>query len=510
MLILSWSLGASAASLDLLEVGGAYGTVAATNPSALWWNPAGLAVGGGTQILVEAAPTFGGLNVDRTNPDYGTLQEFPGYPTTYDYSGSERYSSIGVVPFVGVSSDLTVPGLGLGLGLYVPTGKAAASDEEWGASRYAAREGSIQTLHTSLGASYRIRELVSLGLSGSLVTSRWYGNSDASVYPDLAEKVRDTLGGTLPETYQDGYIEDQAYTATLVLGGAEDGGGHGVLTDTTFTFGGGVYVTPTDRLGISLAWNQGVSLDHEGAVSFQFQCPPEYDEDSFAAATDGGTCNTTIPGEATLAYKLPSRLHAGVAFLPVDRVRLEVMGAWVGWHVLQDYKVDILVNPSDVPVEDSQFALATAELLRQDRLLARGAKDSFWVGLDGKVEVEEHVTVGGRFTFDKAAIPTEYVSASNIDADTFLLEGMTQIRPVPRLGVGLSYSYAASAARTVTNSVFSQDLDGASALSDNYYKLDDAIDRTFYPSTNGTYALGIHRIGVSVHARLGKSSGTGL
>ncbi|MCA9495257.1 MAG: outer membrane protein transport protein [Myxococcales bacterium] len=509
-MLFAWSLAASAASLDLLEVGGAYGTVAATNPTALWWNPAGLAVGGGTQIMLEAAPTFGGLNVDRTNPDYGTLVEYPDFPTTYDYSGSERYSSIGVVPFLGVSSDLTVPGLGVGLGLYVPTGKAAASDEEWGASRYSAREGNIQTVHLSLGAAYRIKELVSIGLSGSLVNSRWYGNSDASVYPDLAEKVRDTLGGTLAETYQDGFIEDRAYTATLVLGGLEDDGGHGLLTDTTFTFGGGVYVTPTDRVGISLGWNQGVSLSHEGSVSFVFQCPPEYDPDSFNAATDGGTCGTTIPGQATLAYKLPSRLHLGVAVLPVERVRLELMGAWVGWHVLQDYKVDILVNPSDVPVDDSQFALPTAELLRQDRLLARGAKDSFWVGLDGKVEVEEHVTVGGRLTFDKAAIPTEYVSASNIDADTFMLQGMTQIRPVPRLGIGLSYSYAASGARTVSNSVFSQDLARASVESPDYYKLDDAVDRTFYPSTNGTYGLGIHRIGVSVQARLGKVATGGL
>ena len=47
-----WGGAAGAASLDLLEVGGAFGTPAATNPTAIWWDPAGIAVHGGTQVYV--------------------------------------------------------------------------------------------------------------------------------------------------------------------------------------------------------------------------------------------------------------------------------------------------------------------------------------------------------------------------------------------------------------------------------------------------------------------------
>lgn len=500
-----WISSALGAGLDLLEVGGAFGTPAATNPTAIWWNPAGLAIHGGTQIYAEGAPTFGGVRADRANPDYGELGGFDGFPSSYDYGGEETFSSVGVVPFLGASTDFGLEGLGVGLALFVPTARSASTDEAWGPNRFAAREGSIRAAHLALGASYRIAELVGIGVSGSLVDSSWYGESDASALPDLVWTVENYVD-PLPEYYEDGLIEQQDYTTTVTLGGLDPDGGHGALTDRTFTFGAGVYVTPTEVLGISLAWNQGVKLANEGDVTFRFQCPPDADVNGQAAATDSGLCDTTIHGTTTLAYELPSRLHVGVALLPVDRVRLELMGAWVGWSVLDDYVVTPLVSPADIPAVDAAHASPAALILNRERLLARGARDSFWVGFDGKVDLAEELTVGGRVTFDRAAIPTEYVTASNIDADAVILQATTQYRPVAQLGLGLSYSYAASGAREVTDSVFSQDIARADPTSSDFYDSKDAIDRTFYPSANGTYALGIHRIGVSVQARFGGSS----
>lgn len=506
MIVGAWFLAASAASLDLLEVGGAYGTPAATNPSALWWNPAGLSVRGGTQLLIEGAPTFGALKADRANPDYGELGQFDGFPETYDYAGPERFSSIGVVPFFGVSSDFGLDGLGVGLGLYVPTAKSAKTDQAWGPHRFAAREASIRAAHVSLGASYRVKELLAFGISGSIVDSSFSATTDASVLPNLAWTVNQvTGGGDLPGYYQDGLIEQRDYTSTLYLGGID-----GALHDRTMTFGGGLYLTPTESIGISLAYNHGVRLEHEGDVALTFECPPEADTSGRSAAEDSGTCNTTVTGgTATVAYRLPSRIHLGVAWLPVERVRLEAMGAWVGWSVVQDYAVDPNVSPAYFPGRDFSFTRPTAEIVSQDRLIARNLRNSFWIGLDGKVDLREDLTVGGRITFDRAATPIAYVSASNIDADTVILQAMGQYRPVRQLGVGLSYSFAASGARTVTNSAFSQDIARANPDSPDYYDRKDAIDRAWYPSANGRYALGIHRIGVSVQGRFGGAN-TGL
>jgi long-chain fatty acid transport protein len=511
-LLLAFVGRADAASLDLLEVGGAFGTPAATNPTALWWNPAGLAVHGGTQFFAEGAPTFGSVKSVRDNPDYGPVtltqeQVDAGFPTSYDYGGEETFRSTAVVPFAGASTDFGVRGLGVGIGVMVPSGRGAKTTAANGSNRYAIRDGLLLQPRVTVGAAYRLKELLSLGVSGSVVRSSFYAENDVSTYPDVASSVRDLLGGgELPPEFQDAWIEDPNYSARLVLGGREAGGGHGALTDTAFTFGGGVYLTPLDdqRLGISLAWNQGVRLSNTGDVTFEFGCPPAYDTNARSVAEDGGLCNSSVPGTASVGFQLPSRLHVGVAFLPTETVRLELMGAWVGWGVFQDYDVDLLVNPEDIdsPVGASGATLS-ADLLSQERQQARGARDTFWVGLDGKVDVSEMLVVGGRATFDRSAIPTEYVSGNNLDADSLLLLAMTQVRPTPRLGIGLSYTYALAGQRVVTNSVFSQDLARGDATSPDYYLTTPAVNRTFYPSANGSYALSVHRLGLSLQGSFG-------
>jgi long-chain fatty acid transport protein len=510
MLAVWWCGAAQAASLDLLEVGGAFGTPAATNPTALWWNPAGLAVHGGTQVYAEGAPTFGSVAVDRPNPDYGPVtltpeMEAAGFPGAYAYGGTETFRSTAVVPFLGASSDFGVPGLGVGLGVMVPSGRGASSTERNGPNRYAIREGMILAPRVSLGAAWRWRELVSVGLSGAAVRSSFYADSDVSTYPDLTEAVRDYIpGGVLPPEFQDAWIEDPAYGANLVLGGAEKGGGHGSLTDTAFTFGGGLYLTPLgEKLGISLAWNQGVSLANTGDLTLRFACPPAFDATARATAEDGGLCDSTIPGRATVSYRLPSRLHLGVAVVPTDRVRVELMGAWVGWGVFDDYDVSLEVDKDDLDGVNPDATARSATLLSAPRQQARGARDTFWVGVDGKVDLSELVLVGARATFDRSAIPTAYVSGNNLDADTLLLQGVTQLRPSPKVGIGLSYTYALSGAREVTDSVFSQDLARANVTHPRYYLTNPAVNRTFYPTANGTYALDVHRLGISVQGRFG-------
>jgi long-chain fatty acid transport protein len=505
---------ARAGSLDLLEVGGAYGTVAATNPTAVWWNPAGLAIHGGTQFYAEAAPTVGSVRAVRDDPDYGQVQLTPemdaaGFPTAYAYGGEETFRSTAVVPFVGASSDFGVKGLGVGLALLVPSGRGASSTSPNGPNRFAIREGLILAPRVSLGAAYRIKELVSVGLSGSLVRSSFYADSDVSTYPDVAETQRQKNGGVLQPSFQDPYLEGDGYGTTLVLGGRDEDGGHGSLTDTAFTFGAGVYVTPgTDKVGISLSWNHGVALTHTGAATFEFGCPPDYDELAQTAQEYSGLCNSTVPGEATVSYRLPSRLHLGVALLPKEGVRLELMGGWVGWGVFDNYDVTLLVNPADIDSPGGRSVAAEAATsLSQTRQQARGARNAVWAGLDGKVDVAKSATVGARATFDQSALPDEYVSGNNLDANTLLLQATTQLRPLrhgsDKLGVGLSYTYALAGARVVKDSVFSQDLARANVESPDYYLETPAVNRTFYPSANGSYDLDVHRFGLSLQGRFG-------
>lgn len=487
--------GAHAASLDLLEVGGAWGTPGATNPTAVWWNPAGLAAGSGTQFLVEGAPTLANLNFDRTSPTYDA--KIGGPPAEFDYGGSERIRFAGVVPFLGVSSDFGVEDLGVGLSLSVPFARGGTQDPDGGPGQFHLEEGNIQAIFLSAGAGWTFFDKVSVGVSGAYVHSTW----DARTQVETLKSLRDGITETgLGDPYCDGsncddyLFEDPNYTTELDFA---------PLRDTAFTFGAGIYVQPVDQVGISLGYNHGLKLVHQGDLSFQFGCPTD-PLGSFAADLSG-LCNADADGAGTIGYTLPSRLNVGVVLKPVDTTRIEVMGGWVGWSAFTDYDIGIDVGAEEFQDEvcadadgnalecteiQTNTIAETADLVTQDRQWARDNRDTFWLGADAKVRVHRFVTLGARAIYDRSAIPSSALSTNNFDANTLNLGALVVVSPLDTLDIGLSYGRQILATRTVTDSAFDVTLG------------DDAKpDRYFYPSANGTYAAGINRFGISVQGR---------
>lgn len=495
--MLWWFAGlAHASSLDLIEVGGAFGTVAATNPSAVWWNPAGLAVASGSEVMVEVAPTIGQVRVDRDNPDYGVLDTTglpAGFPDTYDYSGSDRVRFVGPLPFVGARTDLGVDGLGIGAALFVPFARAGSLDDPNGPSRYFVRDGTIQTVYGSLAAAYQFGDVVSVGVSGSIVSNRFDVDTDVAFYPDLLDGARfagfdeDELTG-----FQDGYSEQPGYSVTSIFD----------LADTAFTFGAGIYVTPSERLGISLGYQHGLSLENEGDLTLNFACPPDYDTIGRRAAEDIGTCDTSVSGTGMVSYRLPGRVQGGIAWRPTDGLRIELMGAVVFWSVFTDYDIQPLVAPSAfTEARGEGNRIVASDLASVFRPWARDNRTSGWIGADVKGSVASKVVLGGRAIFDRAAVPDSTLSANNFDADSLALSGLVDITPIDPLSVSLTVGHQVLARRTVTDSAFAIWADRDARPADPRY---------FYPSANGVYRGSITRIGITARARLGKASATAL
>jgi long-subunit fatty acid transport protein len=505
VLIALFAMAAQAAGLDLLEVGGAWGTPGATNPTAIWWNPAGLAVGGGTQFIVEGAPVLANVYAERANPNYGdvNVNPFTGldaplggeYPDSYNYAGRADIKVRQVVPFIGASSDFGVDGLGIGLGMAVPTGRGGAVENPDGVFRYHLRDGDIRAIQAILAASYQVKDVVSFGVSGNFVDSTWGSTVDTSVYTDLASATAAFLGQDVPpNSFRDGYIENPAYSTTSNFK---------ALRDQAFTFGAGVYITPTDNLGISVAFNKGVRLDHQGDLALSFACPPEYDFLANAGAVSRGLCNTTMNGQGEVGYSLPSRMNFGLVYNPTPKVRLEAMGSWVGWKVFTDYEIQTIIGadqiePVVVPLvsteEDLPALRAEAQgLLNAPRLWARDHRNTYWMGLDAKGDINEYLMIGGRVFYDRAAVPTQAVLVNNFDTNTLGLSGMAMVSPVKQFGIALSWSHHVMFTRTVDNSLFAMTINPANARDPRYQ----------YPSGNGTYGGSINRIGISLRGRFG-------
>ncbi|MBT3220387.1 MAG: hypothetical protein HN348_14975, partial [Proteobacteria bacterium] len=314
MLYLLLTLVANAASLDLIEVGGAWGTPAATDANAVFWNPAGLAVGDGTYFSVEVAPTLGTINTNRNHEYWG---------------GEDQLKFNGVVPYIGVSSDFGHAPLGVGLSLSVPFARGGKSQNDPGPGRYHLREGGSQTIFATGAASYQIKNLISIGASLSFVHSQWDALLDTETTTQLSEALCETSAdhcnnyapteaGDPPADY---WIEDPNYATTLTFDG---------LKHNTFTFGTGIYVTPIDMLGISISYMHGGTLKHAGPVNMDFDCPDSEDDPmGYIGADLNGICDAKMSGDAIIEYKMPWRLNTGILLKPLkgsDKLQIEAMG----------------------------------------------------------------------------------------------------------------------------------------------------------------------------------------
>ncbi|MFT5679439.1 MAG: long-subunit fatty acid transport protein [Myxococcota bacterium] len=462
MLLLIGNL-ASAASLDNIEVGGSWGSPTAENPTAAWWNPAGLS-SGGHRILIEAAPTFGGLQFDRDEP----------------HGGPDSIEAAGVVPFAGFSTDFGVKGLGFGGALTVPTIRGGESiyntDEETrGSGTYHLRYGDIRAVNLILGASYRFQDLVAVGASVHAVNSSWSAIIDNDTMPDLYDEIQNLGQIPDPTIYNDENLENEEYATVLDLG---------PLEATKWTWGAGIQASPIEMVDIGIAYVAPVDLRHEGETTLYFSCPPQLDVAGRFGAESFGICDTTVEADAAISYTLPGRINAGVAVTPIDALRVEVMGGYVMWSAFKDFRVEVY----NVAEKNPDMKEDTAELITQDRKWARDNQNSWFGGLDLKARPTERWTVGGRLLYDTAAVPDVAMAPNNGDADTFMLSGLVAFQAMKPLTIGLSGSRYFSEERTITDSGFSMSLD------------EDARpeDRWNYPHGNGTYNVSLTRIGISV------------
>jgi long-subunit fatty acid transport protein len=457
-----WLVAASwGASLDLLEIGGMWGSPVTQEPTAIVWNPGAMGAVRGTRFLVEGAPVFANVGFERSDPDWGGLQEY-------------RY--FGIAPYLGVSTDAGVDGLGLGLALSVPVARGATAVDPAGPGRMALREGDIRSIHATLAAGYEIKRLFGFGASVSYVYGSWYANLDTEYATSLADELVKANGGTQTDYYpDDAVIEDPRYQTTADF---QSLASH----DVTFSFG--VQAKPHPWLDLALSYQHGWYAQHRGTAALSFDCPPDDDPTGRFGAEDRGLCFAEMQADAEVAYRYPGRLRFGAALHPNDDLRVELFGSYAFWSTFTDFEI----NLSNVTSSNTTITEETSQLVSKQRLWARDNRDSFNVGVDGKYRIADRFRVGVRVMFDRAAVPDEVLTPNNYDADTVVLGGLFGVAVVPQVEVALSFSEYLSMARESSGSAFDLAMDPDERKPDRYA----------YPGMAGRYTSSIHRLGISV------------
>jgi len=201
-----------------------------------------------------------------------------------------------------------------------------------------------------------------------------------------------------------------------------------------------------------------------------------------------GLCNQTLATEFTNEWRVPWRVQMAIQWHPSANVEWTFMGAFVRWSQFDAYAITISEVDTFNDVAD-----ATAESLHGTKINARDNRDTFWLSVDGKFKVGRRGLIGGRVTYDHAAVPERMLSANNFDAPTVHLGMLGAIQVAKPLQIGLSVTHQFLAPRTVT--------DGAFGL--RLHKSEGEKARLFWANNDGRYTGRITRLGLSLRGTFG-------
>jgi len=181
---------AFASGFAAAEFGGEHGNVVTTNPTALYFNPAGIALGEGTRLYVS-----GVLALRRASWSHAqAASELPEPPGAEGAdTGQARFSNLFGAPALAATTRLRR--LALGGAFYVPFGGRVRWDQNPrfandatfslaadGVQRWHLIEGAVTSFYFTLGAAIRFGP-VALGVTGNLVRSSVHSQQAKSFNP---------------------------------------------------------------------------------------------------------------------------------------------------------------------------------------------------------------------------------------------------------------------------------------------------------------------------------------
>jgi long-chain fatty acid transport protein len=428
---------ASAAGFASARFGGEQGSVVATNPTALYFNPGAIGFSEGIHIYLDGDIALRDASWAHTAP------AAPGN-TQYGNSGTAHLFNVFAGPAVGMT--IEVGNLVVGAGLFVPfggrvdfpqnasipTSSPAASEPHAsnlcasqavcplaanGVQRWHIETASLTFVHAALGAAYRFGP-VSIGATGNFINSR------------IAETQDHTLNGPIDSTMED--------AASLSVSG----------NDLSFAAGVMVEAIP-DHLWIGGSYQAQPGVGPQtlkGTLAYTSGAPPYYQSQG----------NTIYPVD--FHESLPDIFRAGVRARVSDRLELRVFGDYTRWSNMTSQCINNTDGGDACQVYgaggDAAHPLGGDATPKGSTLayVPRNWNDTFGVRLGvsywPKPELELFAGVG----YETAAVPDSTLEPGAMDANNFAGALGGRFKVSRGLYLAASYTHIQFEDRTVTNS----------------------------------------------------------
>lgn len=259
----------------------------ANDPSAIFFNPAGLSFQRGAHIMAGAtliAPvnTYYGPSNMNSNEKWDMEKQVFYPPNLY---------------ITNTWTDGALKGLAVGIGVSTPFGLGTKWKDDW-VGRAVTREIELQTFYVMPTVSYAVNDFVSVGAGLNVVFSN--------------VSLRRAVTNFEPEM-------------DLELEGTGN---------TAISFNAGVMVRPTDNISVGFTYRSETAIDFEGTADFH---PPA----ALAPLFPGGDVTTGLTAPATW--------FAAVAWSPIEDFDVEFDFQGIQWSSYDELAIDFATDAQNTP-----------------------------------------------------------------------------------------------------------------------------------------------------------------
>jgi long-chain fatty acid transport protein len=390
-----------AAGFAAARFGGEHGQVVTTNPTALYFNPAGIAFSEGTNVFVD-----GTLALRSVSWEHSISPNDPIDPMGAEGQGSGKATMFNVFggPMLGATTKLG--NLAFGASLSVPFGGRASWDKNEafannaqfplavdGIQRWHGIDGALTFIYLTAGAAYRIGPLA-IGVTGNLILS-----SVKSL------QAKGFAGTGKPEPNNEGRAE------------LDVSGTHG-----SFGLGAMLEAVP-ERVWIGASYQAQPGLGPqvlEGTLTNAYLSAPP------------------APFPVKFHQALPDIVRLGGRIRPMDSLELRLFGDFTRWSVMRTQCV--VLSNKDYPcmVNTDGSNLPGGGVLQN---LRRRWNDTFGIRAGISEWVKPSVEIFAGLGYETAAVPDETLDPAIGDANNFSAALGARFAVIPSLFVAGSYTH---------------------------------------------------------------------
>jgi long-chain fatty acid transport protein len=441
---------ASASGFATQHFGGEQGNVVTTNPTALYYNPAGIAFSEGIHLYLD-----GNIAIRHATWDHVAPPLLPGDSPKSQAGDSGQAHLLNVFGGPTMAATGKFGNFAFGAGLFVPfAGRVNWADGDnpdpslplsaGGAQRWHMIDAQLTFLQVSVGAAYKLGP-VALGITGNLMNSQ--------------------------------ITEDQAQTQAGNIDSRFEGRAHLDVSGWNGSYGVGLMAEP---------WKNHLWL----GASYQAQpgLGPQTLKGSFTLASGPDPYYPqlgTLTENVDFHQALPDIFRAGIRVRPIQTLEFRVFGDWTRWSKMAQQCINTNAN-NDICKVDKYGNAAVPPTTTVVSNIPRNWKDTYGghLGASYWLKPEIELFVGGGY--ETAASPDATMEPGSMDANNLqiALGGRFYVLDYFYLGVG--YTQIQFLDRTVTNSQLSTVNGNAVSVP------------TFQQDGNGTYTQWIGVVDVNL------------